>query len=129
MAEEMQYELYYAPAENGQPSADASSWKLLAQGSRKYAGYYTVPAELPEAVPEGTGAIILKLTAAHPSIGTDESLLQLSRPLFNAKADNGSSFFLKDGAFIPAGHEVQADDRSYMQYSDVCLRAYTEPAE
>ena len=128
MAQNAQYEIYYAPVEDGVPSADASGWKLLAEGEKQYAGYYTEKTASKEAIPEGKGAIILKLTAEHPSIGTDENLLQMGRPMFNAKADENSSFILKDGSFAPSEREKQGvGDIVYTENVDFCLRAATEP--
>lgn len=128
------YILSYAPVENGVPVADASRWTTLAEGTVGHAGYTTVALEEPMEVPEGTGALVLTLSGDNLNIGTDESLLEGSRPLFNASIQRNSSFFLKDGTFQEACYEAtNTYGDIYTAYVNLTLRAYTadipEPTE
>ena len=52
----------------------------------------------------------------------------MGRPMFNAIADENSSFILKDGSFAPSEREKQGvGDIVYTEKVDFCLRAATEP--
>lgn len=120
------YELYYAPAENGVPAGDSSQWTLLSQGTVEHAGYTTVELENPLEVPAGAGALILSLEGENLNIGTDEPLLEGSRPMFNAKIQRNVSYFLEEGGFQEAGYEAVTDfGDTYTQPINLSLRAYT----
>ena len=134
-----QYELYYAPVENNVPAADPAKWTLVADGTVEHAGYSTIEVENKTELPEGMGAIVLTLKGDDLSIGTDEPLLEGSRPMFNPLIQPDSSFFFEDGGFKSAEYEAVGMDGTYyyMQKVNLSLRAYTvktpeptdEPAE
>ena len=122
-----QYHLYYAPVSDNVPSADEAQWKLLAEGTVAFDGYMTVPIEeMPEALPEGKGAIVLTLDGEEPEFGTDENMLHYGNPFFNAKADDGVSFILTGQNFAPAKRAVKTETMEYELVLNFCLRAYTE---
>ena len=108
------------------PSAEESQWKKLSAGTIQHDGYMTV--ELPEAfdLPEGAGAILLALEGERLEIGTDENFTKGLHSAFDAIKDKGTSFILKDGAFIPAAKDMVRERLKYTEEPDLCLRAYTE---
>lgn len=124
-----QYEAYYAPMDGEVPSADESTWVKLSSGTVEHNGYMTVKADAADAVPEGKGAVILTLEGAEPCIGTDEHLLHYGRPLFNGIITENVSFYLADGAFVPAitiKTRPNGED-TYEETLNLCIRAYTVP--
>lgn len=125
-SEDADYELYYTPTEGGAPSADESSWIPLTSGKTAHSGYLRIPLDKAFALPQGNGAILLKLTGEAPNIGTDEFRIKDRRNVFTANINEGTSFLLKDGSFEQAAVEkADIDEETYMEKIDLCIRAYT----
>ena len=76
--------------------------------------------------PRAAGAILLALEGERLEIGTDENLTKGLHSAFDAIKDKGTSFILKDGAFIPAAKDMVRERLKYTEEPDLCLRAYTE---
>lgn len=126
------YELYYAPTNGYAPTGDESQWVSLAQGSIDYAGYHTVSVGWNDEVPEGKGAIILRVNGSNPSIGTEEFLTSVSgRPLYamTAEAARGKGYMLQNGDFVEASIQRGTADAPVTEYPILCIRAYTVPCE
>ena len=51
--------------------------------------------------------------------------MMFSRPLVNAKTEEGEAFYMVDDSFEEALINVTEEDRSYVENIDVCIRAYT----
>ena len=126
------YELYYAPMSDGVPSADEGEWVSLAQGTIEHAGYHTVSAGWDGEVPAGKGAIVLRVTGAAPSIGTEEYLTDVrGKPLFVLARESaqGKGYMLQDGAFVEASIQRGTEDRPAVEWPILCIRAYTVPSD
>ena len=71
------------------------------------------------------------LTAQKQADGpTEEELtvvnkLMLNLPLYNAKNDKGTAFYMKDGEFTLAERDFKENDLEYTEEVNFCIRAYT----
>ena len=119
------YEVYYAPVDGDKPSADQTLWKSLVSGTVEYDGYITVMVDNEIEVPAGKGAIVLVLSGEKTAIGTDENKLMMGRPLYNAKTDKGTAYYMKDGEFTLAERQYNENDFEYTEEVNFCIRAYT----
>lgn len=78
--------------------------------------------------PAGKGAIVLRVTGAAPSIGTEEYLTDVrAGPLFvlDAASAQGKGYMLQDGAFVEAAVQRGTADAPLVERPVLCIRAYT----
>ncbi len=49
----------------------------------------------------------------------------MNMPLYNAKTDKGTAFYMKDDEFTLAERGHKEDDLEYTEEVNFCIRAYT----
>lgn len=104
---------WWAPLdESGAPLPADNRAIKLASGTVKHKGYATAALDAPCLIPAGKGAIVFQLEGeGEVSLGIDDSISYGGRPLYNANiADaHGQSFFIEEGAAVPATSERGSD--------------------